>query len=102
MNVGEENIASVARDSHIILQVQRKLKIIAPVTALESVVRKNGIVEENPQPLEIAINAIEHNDVRCDDEEISRERGLRLVQFVEIAPRERQAKDFGLAGACRQ
>ena len=74
VDVCEKQIPGVAHDPDIILDVQRKLEIIAPVAALVSVVRQNGIVEENPQAVKVGAQPIKHDDVRRDDQKIARER----------------------------
>jgi hypothetical protein len=43
--------------------VQRQLEVIPPVAAVITVVRKDGIVEENPQALEILILVFDSRSV---------------------------------------
>ena len=74
VDVGEKQISGVAHDPDIILDVQCKLEIIAPVAALVSVVRQNGIVEENPKAVKVGAQPIKHDDVRRDDQKIAGER----------------------------
>ena len=63
MNVGQEDVAGRPDDAHIVLNVQRDLKIIAPVLASVAVVGQHRITEEDAQPVEIGAQAIKHDDV---------------------------------------
>jgi hypothetical protein len=65
MDVGEEDIANGVRDMNIVLDMEINLEIGLPITSIEPVMRQNWIVfQEDPQPLEVFINAIKNNDVR--------------------------------------
>ena len=102
MNVREKQIAGVAQHAHFVLDVERDLKIVAPVAALVAVVRQNGIVEKDFEPVKIRAQPFQDDDVGRDDEKIPGQRGIRLVKFVEITPRDEQRQDFGFARAGRQ
>ncbi len=54
MNVRQKHIAGVTHDPHVVLDVQRDLKVIAPVAAVVPIVGKNGVVEEDLQTIEVA------------------------------------------------
>ena len=51
------------------------------------------------QAVEVGAQAVEHDDVRRDDQEVARKRGVRFVELVEEAPRDEQRQDLGFAGA---
>ena len=91
----------VANDAHVVLDVQGELKIVAPVAAVVAVVRQDRVVEEDPQAVEVGAQAVEHDDVGRDDEEVARERRVRLVELVEEAPGDEQREHLRLAGAGR-
>src|ERR1039458_9578696 len=90
VNVREKQIAGVAQHAHFVLNVERELKIVAPVTSFVAVVRQNGIVEKDFEAVKIRAQPVQHDDVGRDDEEIPRQRGSRLVKFVEKTPRNHQ------------
>lgn len=83
VNVGQENVTRLADDPHLILHVQRQLKIAAPVLAIVPVVGQHGILEEDPQSIEVLADAIQHDNVRRNDEEVAGQRRLRLVRKME-------------------
>ena len=89
----------VADDADVVLNVQRDLEIVAPVAALMAVVGQDGIVEEDPQPIEVGAQAVEHDDVGRDHQEIARKGGIRLVELVEEAPGDQQRQNLGLSRA---
>jgi hypothetical protein len=90
VNVGEEDIARRADDAHVVLNVQRDLEIVAPVVACMAVIRQHRIVEEDAQPVEIGAQPVEHDDVGGDHQEVARQRRIRLVELVKIAPGDQQ------------
>ena len=47
MDVGQEEVAGVADDAHVVLDVQGELEIVAPVAALVAVVGQDRVVEED-------------------------------------------------------
>ncbi len=67
MDVGQEDIPGLADDAHVVLDVEGELEVIAPVPALVAVVRQDGVIEEDLQPVEIGPQAVEHDDVRRDE-----------------------------------
>ena len=67
VDVGQEDVAGRADDAHVVLDVQRELEIVAPVAPVMAVVRQDGIVEEDAQPVEIGAQAVQHDDVGRDD-----------------------------------
>ena len=71
MNVRQEDIAELLSHPHFILLVQSQLKIVAPVSAIESIIRDHGIGKEDPQSLEIAIDAIQHNNVWSNHQKVA-------------------------------
>ena len=66
-----------------------------------AVVGQDGIVEENAQAVEVGAQAVEHDDVRRDQQEVARQCRVRLVELVEEAPRDQQRQNLGLARARR-
>jgi hypothetical protein len=90
VDVGQEDVARLTHHAHIVLNVQRKLKIIAPVLPGMAVVRQNGVIEEDFQPVEVSTQAIKHNDVRGDHEEVPRQLGCGFIELVEEAPGDEQ------------
>ena len=72
MDVGEEDIAGVAQDANVILDVQRDLEVISPVLSRVTVVRENRVCEEDPQSIKIRAESIKHDDIRRDHEEVPR------------------------------
>lgn len=84
-------------NSDFILLVQSQLKIVSPVSPLKTVVRNHGVCKENPQPLKIAVDAIQHNDVRSDHQKIARQTRFFFVGLVKEAPRQHETQHFGLA-----
>ena len=101
VDVGQEQIAGVADDTHIVLDMQRELEIVPPVAALVSIAWQDRVIEENPEAVEVRPQAVEHDDVRRDDEEIARQRGVCFVQFVKEAPGDEEGEDFRFPGAGR-
>ena len=99
MDVGEEQIAGRAHDAHVVLNVQGDLKVVAPVAARVAVVGQHRIVEEDAQPVEVGAQAVKHDDVRGDQQEVARQRRVRLVELVEVAPGDQQRQHLGLARA---
>ena len=65
VDVGQKEIAGVANDADIVLDVEGELEIVAPVAAFVAVVRQDRIVEENPQTVEVGTQAVEDDDVRA-------------------------------------
>jgi len=47
MDVGKEEVARVAHDANVILNVQCKLEIVPPVVAGDAVVRQDRVIEED-------------------------------------------------------
>ena len=90
VNVREKKVAGVAQHADFVLDVERNLEIVAPVAAFVAVVRQNGIVEKNFEAVKIRAQPVQDDDVGRDDEEIPRQRGIRLVKFVEETPRDEQ------------
>ena len=76
MDVGEEDIARRPHDAHVVLNVQRHLEIVAPVSASMAVVGQDWVVEEDAQAIEIGAQTVEHDDVRGDQEEIAGQVGV--------------------------
>ncbi len=99
VDVGEEEVAGVAHDAHVVLDVQRELEIVAPVAAVVAVVGQDRVVEEDVQAVEIGAQPVEHDDVRRDQQEVARQRRVGLVELVEEAPGDQQREDLGLARA---
>ncbi|MES3015974.1 MAG: hypothetical protein V4750_19885, partial [Pseudomonadota bacterium] len=83
VNVGEEEVADVAHHTHVVLQMQRELEVVAPVAAGVAVVGQHRVGEEDAQTVEIGTQAVEHDDVRRDEQEVARERRTGLVEAVE-------------------
>ena len=73
VNVGQEDVAGRADDPHFVLNVQRHLKVIAPILPGMAVVREHGVVEEDAQPVEVGAQAIEYDDVGRDQQEVARQ-----------------------------
>jgi hypothetical protein len=101
VDIRKKEIAGLADDADVVLDVQRELEIIAPVATLVSVGWEDGIVEENFEPVEVGAEAIEDDDVGRDDEEVAGESGVGLVKPVEETPRDEQGENLGLPGAGR-
>ena len=99
VDVAQEEIPCLADNSHIVLDMQGKLEIVAPVMALVSIIRQNRVIEENRETIEIRPQAVEHDDIWRDNEEVARQRGIRLVEFVKEAPGNEQGEDFSFSGA---
>ncbi len=53
VDVGQKEIARVADDAHVVLDVQRELKVVPPVAAFIAVARQDRVVEENPEAVEV-------------------------------------------------
>ncbi len=49
--------------------------------------------------MKVSIDAVEHDDVGRDYQEVACQLGVWLVEFVEEAPRQRKAEDLGLAAS---
>ncbi len=101
VDIGQEQIAGGANQTYVVLDVQRDLKVIPPVLAVEAVVREHRIVEEDFQAIQVAAQAVEHDDVRCDQQDIARQRRIGFIELVEIAPCNQQREHLGLAGTSR-
>lgn len=77
VDVGEKQVARGPHDAHIVLDVQRELEVVAPVAAHAitiAVVGQHRVVEEDAQAVEIGTQAVEHDDVRRDQQEVARQR----------------------------
>lgn len=57
------------------------------VATLVAAVGQDRVVEEDAQPVEIGSEAVEHDNVRCDKQEVAGERRIRFVNLVEKTPR---------------
>lgn len=90
MDVGQEEISGVADDAHVVLDMEGELKIVPPVAALVTIAGQGRVVEENPEAVEIGPQAVEHDDVRRNDQEVARQRGVSLVKFVKEASRDQE------------
>ena len=97
VNIGQEEVAGRANDAHVVLNVQRHLKVVAPVVPGMAVVRQHRIVEEDAQPVEVGAQAIQHDDVGRDQQEVARQRRIRLVELVVVTPGDQQRQHLGLA-----
>lgn len=82
MNIGEKDVSGFAQNPNIVLNMKRELKIIAPVPSGVAVVWENRIVEKDFEAVEVNSQPVEHNDIWSDDEEIARERRIRLIELV--------------------
>src|ERR1019366_6402624 len=102
MDVREEEVTALGHVTDFILYVDGDLEIVLPVPAIMPIGGKHGVLMEDAAPLEIEAQAIEHDDVRCYQQEIRRQVGVQLIKLVEIAPRHEQAHDLGLARAGRE
>src|SRR5207247_884248 len=96
-DVRKEDVARLTNSSYVVLDVQRDLKVVAPIAAVVTVGRQYRIVEEDPQAVEVRPQSIEDDDVGRDDEEVAREARVRLVHPMKEAPSNQQRQDFGLA-----
>jgi len=83
------------------LDVQGQLKVIPPVAALVSIAGQNGVIEKDPEPIEIGPQSIEHNDVWCNDKEVGREVGIGFIQLMKEAPGDEEGEYFGFSGSSR-
>ena len=90
MDVGEKDITCLTNETDVVLDVEGELEIVAPVATRIAVGREDGVVEENTEPVEVGAEAIEDDNVGRDNEEISRERGIALVEAVEETPRDEE------------
>ncbi len=99
VDVGQEQVAGRAHDAHIVLDMQRELEIVPPVVPRVAIVGQYRIVEEDTQTVEVGAQAVEHDDVGRDQQEVARELRIRLVELVEVAPGDQQRQHLGLAGA---
>ena len=99
MDVGEEQVAGLADDAHVVLQVQGELEVVAPIATGVAVVRQHGVGEEDAQAVEVGAQPVEDDDVRCDQQEVPGERRIRFVESVKEAPRDEERQHFRLAGA---
>ena len=80
VDVGEEDVARLADDAHLVLHVQSQLEVVAPVAAVEAVVGQDGVLKEDPQAVEILADAVQHDDVRRDHQEVAAQLRIRLVE----------------------
>lgn len=101
MDVRQKNVACFANDAHIILHIQRQLKIVAPIPAIEAVVGQNGVLKEDFEAAKVFENAVQHDDVGRDDEKIARQLRIGLIQLVKEAPSQRKRQHLRFARACR-
>ncbi|MBT9137433.1 MAG: hypothetical protein DDT34_02525 [Firmicutes bacterium] len=101
VDVSEEDVAGALSDPHLVLKVKGQLKIVMPVSTIETVVRDNRVLEEEFEALEILVDAVEHDDVRRDYKEVARQVAAWLIHLVEVTPSQRQAQHLGLARAGR-
>src|SRR3989338_313650 len=53
VDVREKQIARVSQDTDVVLDVQGKLELIAPVAPVVAVVRENGVFEEDTKAIEV-------------------------------------------------
>src|SRR5579859_1625701 len=74
VDVGEKDVACLVGDTNVVLDVEGQLEIVAPVVAIEAVVRQNRVVfQENAKALKILVDAVKDDDVRGDDQEVAGE-----------------------------
>lgn len=86
MNIREKKVPCGAQNTHIVLNVQSELKVVPPVTASMTIFRKNWVIEENFEAIEIRAKAVKNDDVRSNEKEIASQRGIRFVKLMEVAP----------------
>lgn len=71
VDVGEEQVADRADNVDIILDVERKLEIVAPVLSGVAVFGKDGVVPKDTEAVEVGAEAVEDDDVRGDEQEVA-------------------------------
>ena len=71
MNISQEDIANGISDAHIILQVQSKLEVIPPVLTIHAVIGQHRVFKKYAQPVKVLVDAIQHDDVGRNDQEIA-------------------------------
>ena len=100
VNVRQKDVPCRLRHPHVILNVQRELEIVSPIAAVHTVVRQHRIIfQEDAQPVKVLADAVQHDDVRRDHQEVPRQVRVRLVELMEVAPRQRETQHLCLARA---
>ena len=99
VDIGQKDIAGLTGDIDLILDMQRQLKIILPVTAFIAVIRQNRILKKDAQSVKVGAESIQYYDVGGDHQKITRKLRIRLIELVEIAPGQHEAHQLCLAGA---
>ena len=79
-------IPGFLRNPNVVLDVEGDLEIIAPIAPLNAIVRKDWVIEENFQAIEVSAEAVKNNNVGGDDQEIAGQRGICFVGFMKKAP----------------
>jgi len=102
MDVGEKEIAGLADEADVVLNVERELEIVTPVATRVAVGRQDGVVEENTEPIESARRRSRTMMLGAMTKKITRKRGVGLVEAVKETPRDEEREDLGLAGAGRE
>ena len=97
VDVGEEQVADPALHADVVLDVHGHLEIVAPVAAVLAVRRQDRVVEEDPEAVEVVPQPVQDDDVRRDQQDVPGERGVGLVELVEVAPCDQEREDLGLA-----
>ena len=83
VDIGQKDIAGGLGDAHLVLLVQGELEVLPPVATIETVIGENRVFEENPEPLEVVINAVKDDYVWCYHKEIARQRRVRFHRACE-------------------
>ena len=95
VDVREKEIAGIANDANVILNVQGDLEVVPPIPSFVAIGWEDGVIEEYLEAIEIGPQPVQYNDIRRDDEEVTCESGIGFVVFMEEAPRDEQGEDFG-------
>ena len=87
VDVGQEEIALGGDQPDLILNMHRELEIVLPVAALVAVGRKDRVLIEDAGTVKIGAQAVEHDDVGCDQQEVGGKVGIRLHRACGNRPR---------------
>ena len=95
LDVGEVQDSARGDRRRVVLQQHGEIEVVRPLG------RDERVAAERRGVAEVALQPLEHDEVRSDDQKRRRHRRVFLVQRVEVGPDDAQAHRHRLAGARR-
>src|SRR3989338_6462412 len=94
MDICKKNVAGLSYCANFILNVKCHLKIVAPISALMTIVRENRILKKYFESIKIGADTIKHDNVWGNYQKIARQLRIVLIKLVIVAPCQNQTQYF--------